>query len=303
MNKKSKIIWGFIALAVVVLVTAAVLLFLSVSRKNNYMEKMDLATRYMEELKYEQAIAELELAIEIDPKEAAAYLELAKVYVAVEDYDAALEIIDDGIENTNDESLIQYKSEVENLIKEKKLAEEQALAELNTTPENEDSEEEPAPIERVAVRTERVEWYNGMYSIQELDAEDFVLKETYYTAEDEILYTAFYEYDALGQMILETDEYPDGTTWFREITYTENTQFINYDNYASDLLEYDEAGRIIKQTFTFNDGRVVTNEHIYDGNGNCTINYYDSTGTHCFTETMTEEQGASLVVSSASFWQ
>ena len=304
MKKKPNILFILIFVTLTsVAATIIIFLILSANSKQAYAEKLNTAAQYMEELKYEQAVAELELAIEIDPKEAAAYLELAKVYVAMEDYAAALEVLNEGIRNTEDESLTQYKTEVENLIEEIKRAEEQAMAEANAALEGDDPAGAPVVIERIAVRTERVELYDGMYSIQELDADDFVLKETYYSANDELFYTAFYEYDALGHKIKETDEYPDGTIWFCEITYTENTQFYNYNNYASDLLEYDDLGRIIKQTFTFNDGRVVTNEHLYDGNGNCTINYYDSTGAHCYTETLSEEDGASIVVSSASFWQ
>ena len=56
----------------------------------------------MDELNYEKAIAELELAIEIEPNNAEAYIALAEVYVEMGDYEEAVAILEESKKKVED---------------------------------------------------------------------------------------------------------------------------------------------------------------------------------------------------------
>lgn len=61
-----------------------------------WQEQYDLGIRYLSEGNYQEAIIAFTAAIEIDPKQPAAYVGLANVYIATEDYDKAEEAITSG---------------------------------------------------------------------------------------------------------------------------------------------------------------------------------------------------------------
>lgn len=79
-----------------------------------WQEQYDLGLRYLEEGNYEEAILAFTAAIEIDPKQAEAYVGLAKAYIATEEYEYAKETILDGIAECGaEESLNQLLDEIE----------------------------------------------------------------------------------------------------------------------------------------------------------------------------------------------
>lgn len=59
------------------------------SKTESYQDKYDLGVKYVSEGNYEEAIIALNAAIEIDPKQAAPYLELADIYIKKSDIDNA----------------------------------------------------------------------------------------------------------------------------------------------------------------------------------------------------------------------
>lgn len=77
-----------------------------------YQEKIDHAKQLIENGEPEEAIVELEAAIELEPMNELAYRELAQIYESQEDYESALEILDKGIENTGSEELISYREQI-----------------------------------------------------------------------------------------------------------------------------------------------------------------------------------------------
>lgn len=114
MNRKSK---GIIAItaavaAVIVVVVAAVLITRGGSR-GEYREHLELGSRYLEELEYEQAIVELRAAIEIEPNDSEAYLILSEVYVAMGDYENAIAVLEEGYAATGDEFFTERMTAVE----------------------------------------------------------------------------------------------------------------------------------------------------------------------------------------------
>ncbi len=91
MKKQSKLLIGITAgvLLIAVIVITAVLMA-SGSDGRKYAKHIETAQQYMDELQYEQAIAEYRAAIEIEPNNAEAYRALAEVYVQTGDYESAI---------------------------------------------------------------------------------------------------------------------------------------------------------------------------------------------------------------------
>lgn len=70
-----------------------------------WQEQYDLGARYLSNGEYEEAILAFAAAIEIDPMQADAYLNLANAYIGMNDFDAAREILERGYELTQNEEL------------------------------------------------------------------------------------------------------------------------------------------------------------------------------------------------------
>jgi hypothetical protein len=122
-SKRRILIVIIIAIVVVILVVAAIVVNGSGS-KNNLRDQLDLAEQYLSDLDYEQAIAAYENALEIDPKCEEAYLGLADIYVTLEDYDNALEILNEGYEQTGADSIAEKIQEIQDLLEESETEEE-----------------------------------------------------------------------------------------------------------------------------------------------------------------------------------
>ncbi len=70
-----------------------------------WQEQYDLGVRYLSDGEYEEAIIAFNAAIEIDPMQADAYLNLANAYIGMNDFDAAREILERGYELTQSKVL------------------------------------------------------------------------------------------------------------------------------------------------------------------------------------------------------
>ena len=112
-----------IILALTTVALAAVVILVLVVAGNNsssarVKKHLQLAQRYLEELNYEQAIAEYEAAIEIDPQNPDAYEKLAELYILQGNYDQAAAILKNGIKVTDNANLISLEEQVQNRIQE-----------------------------------------------------------------------------------------------------------------------------------------------------------------------------------------
>ena len=74
----------------------------------DWQTQYDLGVRYLSEGNYEEAILAFEAAIEIDPRNADAYLKLAQVCEQREDYAKTLQTLEAGLEQTDDQRLREY---------------------------------------------------------------------------------------------------------------------------------------------------------------------------------------------------
>ncbi len=74
-----------------------------------YQSQFDLGTRYLNDGSYEEAILAFRAAIEIEPKNAEAYLSLADVYLAMGDTDAAIAVLTDALAVVDDAAAVQAR--------------------------------------------------------------------------------------------------------------------------------------------------------------------------------------------------
>jgi len=98
-NKSNKIflISIVIIIVVVVLVTTLAVFIPKSAKAKKLEEQLSLGEKYLSELNYEQAIASYLTVIEIDPKNADAYLGLADAYVAQGEYEKAMEVLEEAL--------------------------------------------------------------------------------------------------------------------------------------------------------------------------------------------------------------
>ena len=120
--KKMKSPLPKIILAVVVVgavVTGAILgsRYVKAQKQERYDTEMRHARRYLNDLKYEQAIVAYQAAIKIDPKNPKPYIGIADAYIAMGDYDSAHDFLRDGYDLTGDKKLRDYLEKVEDDLK------------------------------------------------------------------------------------------------------------------------------------------------------------------------------------------
>ncbi len=115
--KKKK--WMIAAVAVLVLILAGIVAAIAIpaiKQKNlekRFAEQMDLGNRYLLEQDYEAAVLAFGKAIEIDPRQAESYRKMAEAYVGLGDYENAILTLEKGYEFTGEESLNEWKVQLE----------------------------------------------------------------------------------------------------------------------------------------------------------------------------------------------
>ncbi|MGN0674383.1 MAG: tetratricopeptide repeat protein, partial [Oscillospiraceae bacterium] len=112
MKQKTRIII-YIAIAVTVL-ALGILAVLSASKgaAESVDKHIDLGNKYLLELSYDKAVIEFNKAIEIEPKNADAYIGLAEAYIGLGDEDKAREVFELGYERTGDERIKEMLDEL-----------------------------------------------------------------------------------------------------------------------------------------------------------------------------------------------
>lgn len=101
-NKKVKIILSvLISLLILVIAGTAFVLVSGKMKESNYMAAIEEAEKYRAENNLQQAIAEYENAISINPEKEDAYLALSEIYMEQEDASKAKSILRTGFQRTN----------------------------------------------------------------------------------------------------------------------------------------------------------------------------------------------------------
>ena len=112
MKSKLKIIIP-IGIAVIAIALAFVFIRFAPTKESVDIGTMiSTAQQYLTEQKYEQAVAEFQKIIDIDPKNVDAYIGLAKAYIGLGDTDKAVEVLEDGYDKTGDERIKQLIEEL-----------------------------------------------------------------------------------------------------------------------------------------------------------------------------------------------
>ena len=104
MRSKLKIIIPIIVAVMAIIIAALTINFTS-DNGVNISSLIETAQNYLNENKYEQAIAEFEKAIKLDPMNVDAYIGLAQAYMGIGDTEQAIETLEKGIAKTGDQRL------------------------------------------------------------------------------------------------------------------------------------------------------------------------------------------------------
>lgn len=97
---------AYIVIAIILAVVCiGCAIFVSNSPERKLNKQLEIARVYMANGDYEQAIAEFSKVLDIDDMNVEAYLGMAAAYEALEDYDAALAILQTGFDKTGDQTL------------------------------------------------------------------------------------------------------------------------------------------------------------------------------------------------------
>lgn len=242
-NQKLAIITG---VAIIVICTIVfVLLTGRESPTKKVAELLDLGNKYLTEQDYEQAVVVFREVIDIDPRCEEAYRGLADVYVAMGDYESAIDILQQGIVQTNSEELSVYLEEIRETyarMQEEAAAREKEEAEAAAAAEKAREQEEL--LSRVAIRTINRRFGSSTIEVAEVIEEnargetinviaysnyqDRVIREEGGGAggsSDDEYYDC--EYDAEGRIVKE----------------------YRYDGYMATIYEYDSDGRMVKQAY------------------------------------------------------
>ena len=90
-------------------VLAGIILLRVDSKELKWQEQYDLGVRYLSEGNYQEAIVALKAAIEIEPKQADAFIALANAYLAAGDIDAAIKVLEEALARVTDIEAIEEK--------------------------------------------------------------------------------------------------------------------------------------------------------------------------------------------------
>lgn len=215
----------------------------------NWQEQYDLGIRYLSEGNYEEAIIAFTAAIEIDPKQADAYIGLAETYIAQDNPEKAAEVLEQALEAIGENDTL--------------------LAALGHLQEVE-TDKTPANFDGV-VRTERIDHENGYYAIEEYAADGELLRSSMYTADGTLsyvddLYGIFNEHGGHA-LIRRTSYNEDGTVfWVDErLPNGKNQRSFYHEDGRVEVTERDDRLRVYARRFEEKDGyRIVE----YDVTGN-----------------------------------
>ena len=207
--------------------------------KGAWQEQYDLGMRYLNEGNYEEAVIAFTAAIEIDAKRPEAYLGAAEAYIAADDIDAAIAILEKGYAATNDDSLKNRLDEIKS-----------------------------GTFNDYWGRAKRLSSYdeNGAlawYHLYTYDAQGRKASATSYDAAGNQTNHVDYEYDENGNTLVSSGyESPSGTLIRTEKTY-------NADGLVTKKTLIDSDGSIRYSTYQYDSsGNRIREDRYYNGSGN-----------------------------------
>ncbi len=140
-NKKTKskaVLISAVAVIAIALIVVLAIVVPKSAEASKVTEQLNLGDKYLSELNYEQAAVAYQTVIEIDPKNVDAYLALVEIYVAQKEYDKAIEVLEDAVDQLSGDAKDEVKDRLKEVKKLKKQAEATAMpvptAEPTTAP-------------------------------------------------------------------------------------------------------------------------------------------------------------------------
>jgi tetratricopeptide (TPR) repeat protein len=280
--------------------------------KDPWQEQYDLGMRYLNEGNYQEAIIAFEAAIEIDAKRPEAYLGAAEAYIAADDIDAAIAILEKGYAATNDETLKNRLGEIKSgtfndywgrAKRQSGYDESGALVwySLYTY----DAQGRTASVTSYDAAGNQTSHVDCVY---DKNGKELV---SYYSDPGTGMFVKVEKtYDTSGLVTKETETYSNGSVDFTAYQYDENCNCIREDVYAvyegeGELLyyalnEYNAAGLVSKRTnydpngkmtsyyiSSYNDAGDLTEVCGYSGGGQLqsrSVYHYDIDGNHIGAE-------------------
>ncbi len=254
-----------IIIAVIAIIIAALYIDFKPAERTDVTSLVSTAQKYLLENNYEQAIAEFEKVIELDPMNADAYIGIAKAYVKIGDAEKAVKWLEKGYELTRDERL----RDMIDKLNSRESSEETPAPETTpaSAPENEIINNDDGSYYEMAFNTDGkivhedfydkngkrfgyadIEYYpngnkkiekyyreDGSYYVSEYDTDEKLTKKTSYNSDGSIFYYEIYEYDPNGNMILKTSYYGDDDSIrkYDKHEYDSNNYEIYYEFYES----------------------------------------------------------------------
>ncbi len=155
-NKKVYLIIFIIIAILILAVVFGVILFVG-GKKAKLDEQLDLGDKFLSELDYEQAIAAYDQAIEIDSKSVEAYVGMAMVYAAQNDYIKALEVLNKGYNETGEEAITEVIGNIEKEKTDFEIAEAERIEQERIEQEKKEQEEAERLAQQEAERQLREE--------------------------------------------------------------------------------------------------------------------------------------------------
>ncbi len=216
-----------------------------------WQEQYDLGMKYLLDGNYEEAIIAFTAAIELEPKQSASYLGLAEVYIAQNDFETALDIIQAGLEQNPEDGDLLAKLE--------------ALESGNIS-------DYWGNVRKVSHYDGGgvLEWYH-VYTYADGNAETASL----YDPQGALLDSFQYEYDDSGRELTSVAGWnQDGWFAIHSYEWTEDGQRLRITERDRDpdnatqmvVLEYDEAGRC-STVYFYDDGDLSNwTETLWNGN-------------------------------------
>ena len=209
-----------------------------------WQEQYDLGIRYLSEGNYEEAIIAFTAAIEIDPKQAEAYIGLAEVYAAIGDTEKALDILNQAEEAAGpSDRLEEARTAVKQSVSPGAGTDEDAAPVPGSAPDGATLPE--------TVRTQEIDLGAGMTQIREYDAQDHLIRMTVYF--DGVLATVHDYMYPHAHPFLSIDYNADG----------EQTSLTHR------IFSADYPSRILQETYTRSDEKLDVNymvSLVYSGN-------------------------------------
>ncbi len=302
-KKKKGLLFAIIA---IIVITATIIIAIIYNLPANRRDRqLALAEKYMSELNYEAAILAYKAAIGIDPKCEDAYIELLDLYIVMQAYDEAEELITQAENNLDNEIVLAMREKTNTLLAS---ADADADSNKNTSKEEHENTIEETTKSEPYLRYMQATSYDSEGNVtsikkEEYDADGNVINTTFYDADGTTYSSDEYQYDENDNLIMSANydenkkltsktEYDSNGNELINISYDENGDI---DRHIENT--YDENGNKIKSISYFSNGSIEwQDEYNTDGISIESISYNDD-GSVASQRTCEYENDGSIHVS------